>query len=164
MAQKGKGNTAWRVQQVIEPTAVQMGLQLWDVRFQKEGTLWYLRIFIDKASGVDINDCADFTRAVNPLLDEADLIEQSYILEVSSPGIERELVKNTHFASSIGKDVLFRTIRPIDGVRDFSGELLAYSDGVFTVACKEGRQLALPVKETSFVKLDDFDMNDFNAR
>lgn len=164
MAQKGKGNTVQRVTQIVQPVADTFGLMLWDVRFLKEGTLWYLRIFIDKEGGVDLNSCADFSRAINPLIDEADLIEQTYILEVSSPGIERELTKESHFVASVGKSVLLRTIRPIEGVRDFSGVLKEYQDSVLTLACKEGSELAVKVKETSFVKLDDFNMDDFNER
>lgn len=162
MAQKGKGNTAERVTGLIQPIAQEMGLTLWDVRFMKEGASWYLRIFIDKDGGVDINDCADFSRAVNKPLDEADPIDQSYILEVSSPGIERELTREAHFKACFGKKVLLRTIRPVDGVRDFSGTLVSYQDGGLTLALKEGGELTVTVKETSFVKLDDFNMNDFN--
>lgn len=162
MAQKGKGNTVERVTQLIQPMADEMGLFLWDVRFVKEGASWYLRIFIDKESGVDINDCADFSRAVNKPLDEADLIDQSYILEVSSPGIERELTREAHFLASLGQKVFLRAIRPIDGVRDFSGVLAGYENNIVTIELKEGGTLALPIKETSFIKLDDFNMDDFN--
>lgn len=162
MAQKGKGNTVQRVTELVQPFAAQMGLSLWDVRFLKEGTCWYLRIFIDKDGGVDLNDCTDFSRAINKPLDEADLIEQAYILEVSSPGIERELTRESHFLACLGRDVLLRTIRPVDGVRDFSGVLEGYADGVVTLARKEGGTLCVKQKETSFVKLDDFNMEDFN--
>ncbi len=159
---KGKGNTVEQVTRLVEPVAQEMGLSIWDVRFLKEGATWYLRIFIDREGGVDINNCADFSRAINQPLDAADFIEQSYILEVSSPGIERELTRPAHFMASLGKPVLVRTIRPIDGVRDFSGVLTAYADGSLTIEKKEGGTLTLTVKETSFVKLDDFDMDDFN--
>lgn len=161
MAQKGKGNTVSRVTEIIRPFADEMGLALWDVRFLKEGASWYLRIFIDKDGGVDINDCADFSRKVNKPLDDADLIDQSYILEVSSPGIERELVKEAHFLACLGQKVLLRSIRPIDGARDFAGTLKSYENGVFTVELPDGGALTLTVKETSFVKLDDFNMDDF---
>ena len=86
---KTKTNTVEAVTELVEPIVQEMGLQLWDVRFLKEGAQWYLRIFIDKDSGVTIDDCENVTRAVDEPLDALDPIEQNYILEVSSPGIER---------------------------------------------------------------------------
>ena len=105
-----------------------MGLRLWDVRFEKEGSGWYLRYFIDKPGGVCIDDCERFSRAVDPLLDEADPIEQSYCLEVSSPGVERELTRPWHFEENLGRPVTARLISPRGGVREFSGTLLRYAD------------------------------------
>ena len=93
MGEKKKTNTVEAVTELVKPIIEQMGLILWDVRFVKEGAGWYLRIFIDKDSGVTIEDCENVTRAVDKPLDDLDPIEQNYCLEVSSPGIERELVK-----------------------------------------------------------------------
>ena len=98
MAEKSKGgNTAAAVRALAEPIAAQLGLSVWDVTFTKEGAQWYLRIYIDKPDGVDIDDCERMTRAIDPVLDEADPIEDAYLLEVSSPGIERELTRADHF-------------------------------------------------------------------
>ncbi|MGN0521174.1 MAG: ribosome maturation factor RimP [Eubacterium sp.] len=158
----GKNSTVAKVAEIVKPYADELGLDIWDIRFVKEGTDWYLRIFIDKDGGVSIDDCVDLTHAITKPLDEADPISQSYLLEISSPGIERELVNPEHFEKFIGADVMLRLIRPIDKVRDFKGKLKAYDNGTITVELDGGEELSVNKKETSYVKLDDFDINDFN--
>lgn len=158
----GKGNTVSRVYEIVAPYAQELGLDIWDIRFVKEGTDWYLRIFIDKDGGVSIDDCVDLTHAITKPLDDADPISQSYLLEVSSPGVERELVTDAHFDKYVGSNVMLRLIRPIEKVRDFSGRLKAYNNGVITLELPDGEELTVNRKETSYVKLDDFDINDFN--
>lgn len=157
----GKGNTVAKVAEIVAPYAEKLGLDIWDIRFVKEGTDWYLRIFIDKDGGVSIDDCVDLTHAITKPLDDADPISQSYLLEVSSPGVERELITDSHFEKYIGSAVMMRLIRPIDKVRDFSGMLKKYENGLITVELADGEELTVNKKETSYVKLDDFDMNDF---
>lgn len=157
----GKGNTVSKVYEIVTPYAEKLGLDIWDIRFVKEGTDWYLRIFIDKEGGVTINDCVDLTHAVTKPLDDADPISQSYLLEVSSPGIERELITDSHFKKFIGSNIMLRLIRPTEKVRDFSGKMISYDEGMITVELPDGEQLTVNKKETSFVKLDDFDINDF---
>jgi len=156
-----KQNTVQRVEEIVKPFAEELGLELWDVTFKKEGSEWYLRIFIDKEGGVSIDDCVDLTHAVSAPLDEADPIKQSYLLEVASPGVERELTKDEHFEKYVGAPVMMRTIRPIDGVRDFSGVMTAYQDKKITLRLQDDTEITVDRKDTSFVKLDDFDMNDF---
>jgi ribosome maturation factor RimP len=156
-----KPNTVKKVEEIITPFAAELGLEIWDVRFAKEGSEWYLRIFIDKEGGVSIDDCVDLTHAISSPLDEADPIAQSYMLEVASPGVERELTRKEHFLKYIGAPVMLRTIRAIDGVRDFKGELVSFEDNKIKVETAEGKELVLDKKETVFVKLDDFDINDF---
>ena len=151
------GNTVNIVRELIEPIARDMGLELWDVRFLKEGTTWYLRIFIDKENGVSIDDCVDFTHAINAPLDETDPIEQAYCLEVSSPGIERELTRDEHFEKCLGEKIKVRTIRPIDEERDFFGILESYDDGNITLRREDGSGLTFTKKEASWIKLDDFE-------
>ena len=151
------GNTVQTVTALAEPVAQQLGVSLWDVRFLKEGATWFLRIFIDKDGGISIDDCVDFTHAINPVLDEADPIEQAYCLEVSSPGIERELTRDAHFEACRGEKIKIRTIRPVDGARDFSGVLEDYADGMITLRFPDGGGLTLAKKETAFVKLADFE-------
>lgn len=157
----GKGNTVAKVAEIVAPYAEKLGLDIWDIRFVKEGTDWYLRIFIDKDGGVSIDDCVDLTHAITKPLDDADPISQSYLLEVSSPGVERELITDSHFEKYIGAAIMMRLIRPIDKVRDFSGTLKNYENGLITVELADGEELTVNKKETSYVKLDDFDMNDF---
>lgn len=151
------GNTVAAVRQIAEPVARELGLSIWDVRFVKEGAGWYLRIFIDKEGGVSIGDCVDMTHAINKPLDDADLIEQAYCLEISSPGIERELVRDEHFECSLGKKIMVKTIRPIDGKRDFKGVLESYDDGSITLRAEDGSGIVFTKKEASWVKLDDFE-------
>lgn len=150
-------NTVAAVRAIAEPIAEKLGLQIWDIRFLKEGTGWFLRIFIDKDGGVGIDDCVEMSRALNDPLDEADLIEQAYCLEVSSPGVERELVRDEHFQKYIGEKVKLKTIRPVDGKREFSGVLESYDGGLVTVRFEDESGLSLSKKEMSWIKLDDFD-------
>ena len=151
------GNTVKTVWEIVEPFAQELGLRIWDVRFLKEGSSWYLRIFIDKDGGVSIDDCVDLTHAINKPLDEADPIEQAYFLEVSSPGVERDLVRDEHFEAYIGEKIKVKMIRPIEGKREFSGILSDYSDGNITISLDEGG-FTFTKKEASWIKVDDFEM------
>lgn len=165
MANKRKGgNTVGRVWELAKPIAGELGLSLWDVRFVKEGTGWFLRIFIDKPEGVTIEDCEAMSRAVDKPLDDLDAIEQSYCLEVCSPGLERELIRPEHFEQFEGWPVNVRLIRPLaDGRKDVSGLLLGLTeDGMVRLRLSEDEETAVPKKDTVFVKLDDFD-DDFGG-
>ena len=154
---KGKGgNTVAAVWDIAAPIAEQLGLDIWDIRFVKEGADWFLRIFIDKDGGVTIEDCENMSRAMDAPLDEADPIPQSYCLEVSSPGIERELTRDSHFEACKGEKIKLRLIRALEGKRDFSG-VLEYTDGKqITVRLEDGSAMVVDKKETSYIKLDDF--------
>ncbi len=156
-----KLNTTDLVEQIVAPYAKDLGLEIWDVQFKKEGAEWYLRIFIDKDGRVDINDCVDFTHAISKVLDDKDPIAQSYLLEVSSPGVERSLIKPEHFNKFIGSDVMLRTIRAIDGIRDFNGVLKSFENNIITIKLKDDSEISVEKKATAFVKHDVFDINDF---
>lgn len=156
-----KPNTVRRVEEIVKPFAEELGLSIWNVTYKKEGANWYLRIFIDKEGGVNIDDCVNLTHAVSKPLDEADPIPQNYTLEISSPGVERELTREEHFNANIGNAVFLRTIRPIEGVRDFKGTLKDYADKKITLELDSGETLTLDKKELNYVKLDDFDINNF---
>ncbi|MDD5923258.1 MAG: ribosome maturation factor RimP [Clostridia bacterium] len=156
---KKQGNTVQAVQKIAEPIAEELGLQIWDVRFVKEGASWFLRIFIDKEDGVNIEDCEAFSRAIDPILDEKDVVEQSYCLEVSSPGLERELTRDEHFERFIGSDVLVKLIRPIEGIgRELDGVLAAADKDTFELADADDNRVTINKKDTVWVKLDDFNM------
>lgn len=154
---RSQSNTAAVAAKLVESVVQQMDLILWDVRFEKEGASWYLRYFIDKEGGVTIQDCEDFSRAIDKLLDEADPIEQSYYLEVSSPGVERELRKDWHFQQYMGSVVNLRLIRPVEGVRDFQGVLTGFdpvSDQV-TLLLDEDTEMTFGLNEAAYVRLND---------
>ncbi len=154
---KGKGgNTVAAVWEIAQPSGEELGLVIWDIRFVKVGTDWFLRIFIDKDGGVGITDCENMSRAIDKPLDEADPIEQSYCLEVSSPGLERELTRESHFEVCKGEKIKVKMIRAIDGVREFSG-ILESSEGMSIVLrLEDGSAMNIEKKETSYIKLDDF--------
>ena len=152
------GNTVKIVWDIVEPFAEELGLKIWDVRFLKEGSSWFLRIFIDKDGGVSIDDCVDLTHAINKPLDEADPIEQAYFLEVSSPGVERDLVRDEHFSAYIGEKIKVKMIRPVEGKREFSGILADYSDGNITISLEDESGFTFTKKEASWIKVDDFEM------
>lgn len=146
-------NTAGRVEKLISATVSEMGYILWDVRYVKEGASWYLRVFIDKEEGICIDDCTDVSHAIDPLLDEADLIDHSYYLEVCSAGLERELTRPEHFEWMIGHEVNVRLYRPLDGNRDFSGVLSGFDGGVKILS--DGKELYFEKGLYSTVKLND---------
>lgn len=148
-----KNPTAVKVTGLIKDAIENLGLMLWDVKFVKEGTSWYLRVFIDKDGGVDINDCTDVSRLIDPIIDEADPINVSYYLEVCSPGLERELTEDWHFQKYMGEKVSIKLIRPRDNKREFKGVLLSYENGV-TVQCDD-EEITFDLKDLVYVKLDD---------
>lgn len=118
-----KRNIAATVRELVKPTADEQGLILWDVEFVKEGAKRILRITIDREDGVDISHCERFHRAIDPLLDEADPIEESYYLEVSSPGIERELKCDAHIDACRGEKVEIKLYAPKNDSKSFTGTL-----------------------------------------
>ena len=119
--QKGVAHIVW---ELAKPLADEFGYILWDVEFVKEGADRILRITIDSEEGINIDDCEKMHRAIDPLLDEADPIDVAYTLEVSSPGIERELRTDAHIEACAGADVEVRLFAPRDGSKIFCGELL----------------------------------------
>ncbi len=156
---KGKGgNTVAAVWEIAEPIAKELGLEIWDIRFVKEGTDWFLRIIIDKDGGVGITDCENMSRAIDKPLDAAAPIEQSYCLEGSSPGLERDLTRETHFEACKGEKIKVKMIRAVEGVREFSGILEDFDGKLITLRLEDGNAMCFEKKETSYIKLDDFDI------
>ena len=125
---KPSKNIAATVADLIGPVVSELDYDLWDVEYVKEGSEYYLRITIDREEGITIDDCETVHRAIDPLLDEADPVEDSYHLEVSSPGIERELKYDWHFEEFIGARVEVKLYAPVNGIKSAVGELSGYSD------------------------------------
>ena len=160
MAQQKKqssgGNIASVCRALAEPAAAQLGLSLWDVRFVKEGTEWFLRVMIDKPEGVTIDDCVDMTHLLNPILDKADPIAHSYCLEVMSPGVERELTRPEHFAAYEGEPVVVKLIRPDEnGQREITGILLKEADGFLSLQTEEDKARSISRKDIATVHIVD---------
>lgn len=161
MANAKKKGTASAVWELVEPIVNDFSLVLWDVRYVKEGAQWFLRVFIDKEDGlVDINDCENVSRAIDKPLDELDPITDNYILEVSSPGVERELILDFHFESFLGADIMVKMIRPLDNIgKEFKGVLKAYENGMVTITDHSGEnEITINKKDAAYIKLDDFDI------
>ncbi len=123
-----KQSVAQTVEGLVRPTVEELGYLLWDVEYAKEGADWHLTVTIDKEGGITIEDCERVHRAIDPLLDEADPIEDAYYLNVSSPGIERILRTDAHLAASLGCRVELRLFSAIDGQKSATGILTA-ADG-----------------------------------
>lgn len=156
---QGAGGTAAAVERLVRPTVEGMGLQLWDVRFEKEGPDWFLRVLIDRDVPLDTDTCEAVSRAIDPILDEADPIEQSYYLEVGSPGLGRRLTRPEHYAALAGQKCLAHFYRPdAAGRREVSGTLRGLADGVVTLDTPDG-PVGFPLEAASYVKLcDDEDL------
>lgn len=148
---KNSGNTVAVVTDLVRPIAEELGLRIWDVAFEKEGAMWVLRVVIDKDGGVSIDDCEALSRPLDKKLDEVDPIEQSYCLEVSSAGIERELTCDWHYDFMKGEKVTVKLIRPVEGEREFVGELLGLFSGEVKIL-KDGKELSFLKNEIAFVK------------
>ncbi|NLL63437.1 MAG: ribosome maturation factor RimP [Ruminococcaceae bacterium] len=141
--------------ELAKPIAEELGLKIWDVRFVKEGADYFLRIFIDKEGGVLIDDCVDMSHAIDGPLDEADPIDKSYCLEVSSPGAERPLTRDEHFKVYKGEKIQVKFIRAVDGQREYKGVLKDYEKGNVTLEIEDEKQIVFNKKEASYIKADD---------
>ncbi|PLT31584.1 ribosome maturation factor RimP [Peribacillus deserti] len=124
------------VEEQVQPILSDLNLELVDIEYVKEGKNWFLRVFIDKEGGVDIEECGTVSERLSEKLDETDPIPYNYFLEVSSPGAERPLKKAEDFTKSIGKNVFIKTYEPIDGIKEFEGILESFDGTVITVNMK----------------------------
>ena len=123
-----------KVEALARPVVEEEGCKLWSVEYIKEAGTWYLRIFIDKDGGVGIADCEAIRRRLEPILDEADPIPESYVFEVGSAGAERELKRTSDFEQFIGSDVEVKLYQPYEGRKTLVGTLEEYNDGNITVS------------------------------
>lgn len=122
-----------KTEELVEPITAELGFELVDVEYVKEGGTWYLRAYIDKPGGIAVDDCEAVSRRLSDLLDEKDYIDDAYILEVSSPGLGRPLKKEKDFKRSIGEEVEIRTYRAIDRQKEFTGILKEYDKDTVTI-------------------------------
>ena len=134
------------------PIAAELGLELWDVEYVREAGQWFLRVYIDKDGGVSINDCEALSRALDPVLDEADPIPDSYVFEVSSAGAERELKRPGDFARYMGSSAEVRLYKPVDGSKSFVGTLAGYDNGAVTLTVA-GKELTFDKAQVAQVRL-----------
>jgi len=142
MYKKKQKEILYKINKILEPVIEDLGYELLDIEYIMERGRWVLRIYIDKEGGVSLNDCVLVTKEVSPILDVEDPIENSYVLEVSSPGLNRPLTKEKHFLWAKGKKVHIRTYELIEGRRNFKGLLEDYKDGVAYVNV-DGKVFAL---------------------
>ena len=140
------------VAKLAAPAVEAAGCELWDVEYVREAGIWYLRLYIDKAGGVDILDCETVSRAVSGLLDEADPIQGSYTFEVSSAGAERPLKRPGDFARFMGSPVLVKLYKGRDGRKEFAGELSGYEDGAVTITMG-GETVTFQANEVALCRL-----------
>lgn len=122
-----------KAEAIAEPIVSSFGFELVDVEYVKEGGTWYLRTYIDKEGGISIDDCEKVSRRLSDILDEKDYIDDTYIMEVSSPGLGRPLKKEKDFKRSLGKEVDIRTYRMIDKQKEFTGILKDYDKDTVTI-------------------------------
>ena len=141
-----------RAEALLTPIVDANGFELVDVEYVKEGGTWYLRAYIDKEGGITVDDCEIVSRAFSDRLDAEDFIDDAYIMEVSSPGLDRPLKKDKDYERSIGKLVEIRTYRPIEKQKEFCGVLTAYDRSSVTIE-EDGTPRTFEKKEIALIRL-----------
>ena len=142
-----------RTEALLLPIMEEMHFELVDVEYVKEGSTWYLRAYIDKEGGITVNDCEAVARRMNDLLDEEDFISDSYVFEVSSPGLGRPLKKEKDYIRSMGKEVEIRTYRAINREKEFYGILSAYDENTVTIKTEDGTEMTFEKSDIALIRL-----------
>ena len=142
-----------RTEKLLEPIIREHKFELVDVEWVKEAGTYYLRAYVDKEGGITIDDCEVVSRALSDLLDRYDYISENYILEVSSPGLDRPLKKDKDFARSIGKEVELRLFKAVDREKEFAGVLTAYDKETVTIRMKDESEKTFRRKDISMIRL-----------
>ena len=142
-----------KTEEIRLPIVEEYGFELVDVEYVKEGSNWYLRAYIDKPGGIGVNDCEVVSRRLSDILDEKDYIEDSYILEVSSPGLGRPLKKEKDFKRSLGEEVEIRTYRMIDRKKEFTGILKDYDETTVTIEMEDETEKTFEKSEIALIRL-----------
>ena len=139
-----------RVESLVEKKINDLGYELYDVEYAKEGKDYYLRIFVDKPEGIDLNDCEKVNDGINDLLDQADYIKEQYFLEVSSPGVERILRKDKHFEENLNQEIEIKLFRQINGTKELRGILKGYTKD--DIIIQENEEITIDRKQISQIK------------
>lgn len=142
-----------KTEELILPITDKYQFELVDVEYVKEGGTWYLRAYIDKEGGITVDDCELVSREANELLDEQDYIEDSYIFEVSSPGLGRPLKKEKDYIRSMGKELEIRTYRAVNKQKEFYGILKAYDDKTVTIENQDGEEILFQKSDIALIRL-----------
>ena len=142
-----------QTEQLVTPILQKYGSELYDAEYVKEGSTNYLRAYMDKPGGIAVNDCETVAREMNPILDEKDFIPDSYVFEVSSPGLGRALKKDKHLLKSIGEEVEIRTFRPINHEKQFEGILKSFDDKELTIALNDEQELTGARTDIAVIRL-----------
>lgn len=145
-----------KIDEALEKLAMDVcerhGVYIYNTEYKKEGSEYFLRLFIDKDGGVTIEDCENVSREISPLLDDLTFIKEAYIFEVSSPGIDRALVRDWHFEKVMGEEIDIKLFAPIDGSREISGILKGYNAGIITVDVN-GKEITIEKSKAASVRL-----------
>ena len=149
-----KADIEKRTEELVMPIIERFGYELWDVEYVKEGSDYYLRIYADKEGGFTVDDCEAVSRAIDPLLDEEDFISDAYILEVSSPGLTRKLVKDRDFDRSIGRLIRVNLYKAVDSEKSYVGNLTEYDNENLTVEITADNKVTIPRNNISMVRLE----------
>ena len=142
-----------KTEELLQPIIDANGFELVDVEYVKEAGTWYLRAYIDKPGGITVDDCEVVSRAFSDILDEKDYIDDTYIFEVSSPGLGRPLKKEKDFARSIGEDVEIRTYRAIDKQKEFVGTLVEYDKETVTIEYEDEERQVFNRADIALIRL-----------
>lgn len=148
-----ESNTVKKVEAILLPMLNEYGFELVDVEFVKEGSNWYLRVFADKNGGITIDDCEMISRALASKLDENDPIEQAYILEISSPGLDRPLKKAEDFIRFKGETIDIKLYKPFNGKKEYQGELMGLEGDVVTIMDEEKNEIQFIRKDLASIRL-----------
>ena len=149
----GSVSTEKKLETMLRPVVEDMGYEIVDVEFVKEGQNWYLRLYIDKEGGVTIDDCEVVSKAVEVVLDEKDPISQMYILEVSSPGIDRPLKKDSDFVKYAGEIVDIKLYKAENGAKEFQGALKGLENNIVTITDESGNAFSFDRKAIASIRL-----------
>ena len=142
-----------KTEEILLPIVEENGVELVDVEYVKEGSTWYLRAYIDKPGGINIDDCEVVSRRLSDILDEKDYIDDAYILEVSSPGLGRPLKKEKDFKRSLGEEVEIRTYRMIDKQKEFTGILKDYDEKTVTIGMDDDTTKTFEKSDIALIRL-----------